>query len=571
MQKECNHCHKIFETEHSKQEYCSAKCCSLANKYKRLPESGKRICEYCGKEYYYEKGQPNWQKNNQTVGKGIKADRFCSYECGMNYRKQNSEQTCLKKYGVKNAGGSKESIKKIKENRKKHIEIDKEYQAKINEKRKQTNVKKYGVEYTIQNEDKKLKMKQTNLEKYGTEYFSQTNICKKKVKNTIKKHKLENQKYQQEITNKINNTNLKKYGVKRFGASEKFKIYIKEKWKNKTKEELQIINKKRKQTCLEKYNNENYRGREKINWTEVITKGFETKKKNGSLHTSKGENELTSFIKNLGFNPTKYMIGNNHSAKRFEIDIYIPELQIGIEYNGIYYHSKEGPNEKGSINYHYNKALLAKEKGIDLIQIWEDQWQNQQELIKTILKTRLQKLDNTQHIYARNCKIKEISGKIYKDFCIKNHIQGYRQAKVKLGLFYNDELVQIASFNKIKNLGKQNRTEEWEWIRGCPASNNIVVGGTSKLFKYFIKNYNPNSVLCYADWNLFNGQGYKQCGFIFDGYTGPNKFYITNTISKIRINRNPYKYKILKDLCIKNKLYTCYGAGSLRYIWKKEN
>ena len=115
---------------------------------------------------------------------------------------------------------------------------------------------------------------------------------------------------------------------------------------------------------------------------------------------------------------------------------------------------------------------------------------------------------------------------------------------------------------------KTNKKYDYEWVRGCPASNNVIIGGTSKLFKYFIKNYNPTSVLCYADWNLFNGNGYKQCGFIFDGYTGPDKFYI-QAKPILRINRNPYMYKEFKKLVLQKKLWVCYGAGSLRFIWNK--
>lgn len=175
------------------------------------------------------------------------------------------------------------------------------------------------------------------------------------------------------------------------------------------------------------------------------------------------------------------------------------------------------------------------------------------------LKHRLG-INKENNIYARKCTIKEIDNESYKKFCNENHIQGFRPASVKLGLFYNNELVQIASFGKTKD-----KKYEWEWIRGCPASNNSVIGGTSKLFKYFINKYNPNSVLCYADLNLFNGKGYEKCGFEFTGYTGPNKFYVKQFK---RIERNPARYKEYKELVKQNKLLLCYGAGSMRFVWK---
>lgn len=119
-----------------------------------------------------------------------------------------------------------------------------------------------------------------------------------------------------------------------------------------------------------------------------------------------------------------------------------------------------------------------------------------------------------------------------------------------------------------QDFGKRKSECEYEWIRGCIASNNKVVGGTSKLLKHFINEYNPKSILCYADANLFNGKGYIECGFEFKGFTGPDKFFITNDSSLKRLNRNPYKYKEYKERVSLNRLFECYGAGSRKFIWK---
>ena len=567
LKKVCKWCGKEFETVNTKKVYCSSHCNCAANKYNHLPESGWRICEYCGKKYYYTKGQSNWKKDDTLSVKGITAYRFCSYECGIKSKQNNFEKTSVQKYGVKNAGGSQAATLKGKLTKLTNKNLNPNYQNEINKKRQTTFLSKYGVDHPSKSTAIKNKIRSTCLQKYDVDWPSKVKEVKQKVKSTISHKKAIDSNYQKNIIDKIQATTKERYGVLHYAETQEAKQKIKEKWKNKSKEEIASIQAKIKNTCKLRYGDENYKGREKLNWKEVIEKGFETKKKNGTLNISTGEKQIYDFIKTLGFKPTKYIIGNNHESKRFEIDIYIPELNIGIEYNGTYYHSSEGPNGKNISTYHYNKSKYASELGIQLIHIWEDQWKNNQDIIKSILKARLNKLENNT-IYARSCEIKEISGKQYKEFCINNHIQGYRQAKVKLGLFYNNKLVQIASFNKVKNLGKQNRKEEWEWIRGCPASNNLIIGGVSKLFKYFIKKYTPKSILCYADWNLFNGKGYEKIGFKFDGYTGPNKFYVTNTTVPLRINRNPYKYKEFKKLIAKNKLYTCYGAGSLRFIWK---
>lgn len=301
--------------------------------------------------------------------------------------------------------------------------------------------------------------------------------------------------------------------------------------------------------------------------TDRYIKQMQTKEQNGTLYMSSGEIEIINFLKEYGFNPKKYIVGQGET--RFEIDIYIPEKKIGIEFNGVYYHSHNGINHR-SKTYHAKKSIKANELGIDLIHIWEDQWKNQQEIIKDILLARLGILNSNQ-IYARKCEIRDVTTADYRNFCDKYHIQGYRAASIKLGLYYNDKLVQIASFNKARGYGNSSSSlkYEWEWIRGCISSNNKVIGGTSKLLKYFIKTYNPNNILCFSDWNLFNGKGYKEAGFIFEGYTSPDKFYITPGKKLVRINRNPYAYQQYKSMVDKGELFECYGCGSKKFVWYK--
>ncbi len=299
-------------------------------------------------------------------------------------------------------------------------------------------------------------------------------------------------------------------------------------------------------------------------WTERYLKMNYTKEQNGTSYSSKGENELREFIGSLGFKTSKYVIGKG--CNRFEIDIYIEEKRVGIEFNGIYYHALNGINRR-SRNYHFNKNVTAYENGIELIQVWEDQWNTQPEVIKDIVAARLG-LIRGEKIYARKCEIREVNTKDYREFCEKYHVQGYRSATVKLGLYYKSKLVQIASFNKARQYsvaGKNNY--EWEWVRGCLSSNNKVIGGTSKLLKHFIDIYKPNNILCFSDWNLFSGKGYEESGFQFEGFTGPDKFYITKTNKMIRINRSPYAYQQYKLMVQEGKLFECYGCGSKKFVW----
>lgn len=302
-------------------------------------------------------------------------------------------------------------------------------------------------------------------------------------------------------------------------------------------------------------------------WKERYLKAFQTKSENGTLFSSKGELEIREYIESLGFSTNKYVIGKDHN--RFELDIYVKEKNLAVEYNGCYYHASNGINHRGK-NYHFNKNVIAYKEGIELIQVWEDQWKNQKEIIKDIIAARLG-IIRGEKIYARKCEIRDVSTADYREFCNKYHVQGYRSASIKLGLYYKNELVQIASFNKARQYSYNSIDKyEYEWVRGCISSNNKVVGGTSKLLKYFIDTYKPNNILCFSDWNLFSGKGYEEAGFQLEGYTGPDKFYITINNKMQRINRSPYAYQQYKQMVNEGKLFECHGCGSKKFVWYNE-
>lgn len=301
-------------------------------------------------------------------------------------------------------------------------------------------------------------------------------------------------------------------------------------------------------------------------WTARWVKSNQTKQENGTQFVSKGESEIRAFVESLGFKTSKYIIGKGDN--RVEIDIYVEDRKVGIEFNGVYYHATNGINRRAH-NYHLKKNTLAYGEGIELIQVWEDQWVNQTEIIKDVIAARLGVIRG-EKIYARKCDVRDITTAEYREFCEKQHVQGYRSATVKLGLYYKNTLVQIASFSKARGYGNNNAHRyQWEWIRGCISSNNKVIGGTSKLLNHFIKTYDPENILCFSDWNLFSGKGYEECGFCFEGYTGPDKFYISNPRKLIRINRNPYTYQENKTLVQEGKLLECYGCGSKKFVWYK--
>lgn len=220
-----------------------------------------------------------------------------------------------------------------------------------------------------------------------------------------------------------------------------------------------------------------------------------------------------------------------------EIDIYLPELNLGFEFNGLYWHSEEYKDN----NYHLNKTLHFKEKGIRIIHIFEDDWNLKKDIIYSQIKNYLG-LTETK-IFARKCIIKEINN--CKDFLDINHIQGNVKSVIKLGLFYNDELISVMTFDNFEGRNKM-EIDGWNLSRFCNKINCNVIGGASKLLNYFIKTYKPVRIISYADRSWSEGNLYYQLGFELVNETKPDYKYIINNIrEKFYIKRN-YPYKLLK-------------------------
>lgn len=234
-----------------------------------------------------------------------------------------------------------------------------------------------------------------------------------------------------------------------------------------------------------------------------------------------------------------------------EIDIFVPNLRLGIEYNGNYWHC----NKEKEPNYHQDKTIQALSRGIYLMHIFEYEWQSKEEICKSLIKSRLEIFN--KKIGARSCKIKELSNKEYQDFCENNHLQGQAGAKIKLGLIYKDELVQIMSFGCPRFTDKY----EWEIIRECSKLGYFIIGGKNKLWNYFVKKYSPKNCLSYCDFSKFNGKSYLRLGFKQISLNKPGFVWYDEKTNQT-LWRNPSKHQEYKDKYL--KIYDC---GQLVFIW----
>jgi hypothetical protein len=251
------------------------------------------------------------------------------------------------------------------------------------------------------------------------------------------------------------------------------------------------------------------------------------------------EKELLNYIKNIynekiEDNKRFYFDGNHFH----ELDIYLPDINTGIEFNGIYWHSElEGKDR----HYHIDKQNFFKNLNINLIQVFESEWVNKNEIVKSILKSKLKLLENK--IYARNTTVKIISYKDTKIFLNKNHIQGYANSSINLGLFHLDELVSLMTFGK----SRYNKNYDYELLRFCNKLNYNIPGAFSKLLKYFKDSYDFKSLISYADKRFSIGNVYLNNGFKLINESKPNYFYFHKNKSNELLSRVKFQKHKLKD------------------------
>jgi hypothetical protein len=234
---------------------------------------------------------------------------------------------------------------------------------------------------------------------------------------------------------------------------------------------------------------------------------------------------------NIPFLENKKSILDN----KFEIDIYIPNLKLGIEINGLYYHSLKDKN------YHLNKLIECKRRNIELLQFWDSEILFKKNIVFSIIKN---KTNNSNRVYARDLVLREIDNKTAVNFLDNNHIQSGINGSVNLGLFNkDDELISVMNFIK----SRFSKNHEWELARFASKLNTSVIGGASKLFKYFVNTRNPKSIVTYSDKRIFNGNVYKILGFNFSHKTYPQYWYFQNGKYTI-YNRMNFQKKKLKTI-----------------------
>ncbi len=260
-----------------------------------------------------------------------------------------------------------------------------------------------------------------------------------------------------------------------------------------------------------------------------------------SASTSYEEKEVLDFVSSI-YRGT--IVKNSRVLDGKEIDIYLPDLNLGIEFNGNYWHSDRFLDS----NYHDNKSNIASSMGINLVNVWEDEWRIpfKREIVKSMLSY---KLGVSERIYARKTDMIELSSRDAKKFYDNNHIQGgYNTHGYSYGLVYDGEVVSAMTFSKPRYSDKY----DYELLRFANKLGYTVVGGASKLLYMFEKSVHPKSIISYSNRNFSKTSEhslYSILGFKYIKHTKPMYIWVNSytgeTLSRYQTQTS--KLKMLDD------------------------
>jgi hypothetical protein len=262
---------------------------------------------------------------------------------------------------------------------------------------------------------------------------------------------------------------------------------------------------------------------------------------------SYAEKEIVELIKTF-YNGT--VIENNRAilGNKKEIDIYLPDLNLAIEYCGVFWHSEKMGKTQ---NYHFDKYYNCKNKNIDLMTIFESDWKHKRNIVISLIKNKFKVYENIVDI--NNCFINKIDDKQAEIFLNENDINGYKNAQLHYGIFYNQELISVISLVNNSN---------WDVISHCNKLNTFVEFSLDLLILKFIEDYNPIKIFAYSDLKFPEN---KFENFKFVDYIQPDYFYVQNN-KMIGTNKNIIEKLFLEE---QEKWMKVYDCGSVKYEWIK--
>mgnify|MGYP001565041480 CR=1 FL=1 len=506
------------------------------------------VCDYCNqifeKQYYkYNKGRKTIEKDccsnkscNQAkiaqvfekkYGKGIRT----ALQVPQFYQKQ--QNTIQEKYGVMNVFSDPNIQKKIK----------------------QTNIEKYGVENPQQNKDVQDKTKATMKERYGVEHPYQS----------------------KELIKKAEDKTEERFGVRHFGElqrvdwSEIINVCEKKGYELSSLEE-EYKNKRSLLNVMCRHHNEPF------NTSFVAMRNNDHQcPRCQDVYSSRQEQEIFDYIIGLGM-PKSDIVRRDRKTIGMEMDIFLPARNFAIEHHGLYYHTDEFKEKE----LHFKKFLFSKENNIKLFQIYGDEWQEKQDICKSMIQTRLGIVKDK--INARDCYVLQVdtnSNKYLKnsviDFVNNNHLQGNSSGTLNYFVLLDkktNEIVSCISFRKTMSTKsrKDIRDPNIEIARFCCKKFHNVRGAFSKLLKSaknWAKEQGYSEIFTYSDCRFSWGNIYEKSGFKYKGHTGIGFYYLVNGERYARFPKSFLEEgKNIKECAEENGIHKIYNAGHYRWELK---
>lgn len=491
---------------------------------------------------------------------------------------------------AKCSNSNSEKLKKTRETNMKLYGGPAPYSSKeIRNKGEQKCILKYGFFNPMKNEDIKNKVIKTNIERNGGCGNASESSKKKYIETCMSRYHVDNPMKNDDVKQSLQYTFLKTYNVPHPSKLESVKNKIKNsrrKYEINRQEHLIGYTEDNQWICkcphpeCNKCSEKSYiisplQFESRVNFnTEPCTKLLPIGK-DGSKNTTL-EIFITRLLDMYNIEYVSNIRGIMDNKK--ELDIYIPNKNIAIECNGVRWHS----SYKKYYNYHIDKYNSCQEKNIRLISIWEDWIINKSEIVKSMIINKLGLTD--EKIYARKCILKNIDSKTCNKFLDKNHIQGRSAASIHYGLYYNDELVSVMTFGKPRaNMGAKKCVQSWELVRFCSKLNTQVIGGADKIFKHFIKEYDPESIVSFSMNDISDGNLYKVLGFKSDNtitgsywYIEPKTYkrYHRTSFTKANIVKMGWRDKVdntwtESQVMEEHGYYKIHDSGQLKWVWNK--
>jgi len=301
--------------------------------------------------------------------------------------------------------------------------------------------------------------------------------------------------------------------------------------------------------------------------TTAIYKEMEQRGMTRRSSTYYSDTDIELIIKDiLDKHNVHYVKNDREQIGPKELDFYLPEYNLAIECNGLYWHSSHNMT---SVDCHYQKFKMCDDKNIQLLQFWCNDIKQKYNIVESIIKN---KIGLSNRVFARKCEVKDVDGTMTRQFLVNNHIQGYATSSINKGLYYNDELVMIMTVSKSRfDKGS------YELIRVATKLGLVVVGGFSRLLVNIRRCVN-SAILTYCNLMYGNGNAYLKNGFRYIEDTSVGYFYHNTTniiISRYKLQSKKFKDSIEYDYNINEKdnmlnagYYMCNDAGNRKYIFE---